>query len=326
MTPASEPARGETGVTGTCRSTQSSRRMTFAGSIPTRSTKPSRAASATRSPLHRRVAHRRRPRHAAVVDRSGRRLHRRGDPRRDRRHDRSASAPPTWSISPRAASTRPRRCSPPATTRPQYNGIKLCRAGAAPVGEQTGLIQIKEMVASGVTHRGEVAGKVETVDLLDEFAAARAGVRRPGRAAAARGRRRHRERDGWARRPQGVRRPAVRPHGPVRRARRDLPEPPGRPDPGREPEGSPAGRARRRRRHRPRVRRRRRPRVPRRRSRPARQRLDHHRHRGQGDPRAASRRDDRLQPHLLEGACPRSSARTAARRCARESGTRSSSR
>jgi phosphomannomutase len=51
----------------------------------------------------------------------------------------------------------------------QYNGIKLCRAGAAPVGEQTGLTQIKEMVAAGVTSRGEVAGKVEHLDLLDAF-------------------------------------------------------------------------------------------------------------------------------------------------------------
>jgi phosphomannomutase len=51
----------------------------------------------------------------------------------------------------------------------QYNGIKLCRAGAAPVGEQTGLAQIKEMVAAGVTSRGEVAGKVEHLDLLDAF-------------------------------------------------------------------------------------------------------------------------------------------------------------
>ena len=51
----------------------------------------------------------------------------------------------------------------------QYNGIKLCRSGAAPIGEQTGLQQIKEMVASGVTSRGEVAGKVEHRDLLDEF-------------------------------------------------------------------------------------------------------------------------------------------------------------
>jgi phosphomannomutase len=51
----------------------------------------------------------------------------------------------------------------------QYNGIKLCRAGAAPVGEQTGLQQIKEMVESGVISRGEVAGKVERLDLLDAF-------------------------------------------------------------------------------------------------------------------------------------------------------------
>src|SRR2546430_6334792 len=51
----------------------------------------------------------------------------------------------------------------------RYNGIKLCRAGAAPIGEQSGLLQIKEMVASGVTSRGEVAGKVEHVDLLEAF-------------------------------------------------------------------------------------------------------------------------------------------------------------
>jgi phosphomannomutase len=51
----------------------------------------------------------------------------------------------------------------------QYNGIKLCRAGAAPVGEQTGLTQIKEMVAAGVTSRGESSGKVEQRDLLDDF-------------------------------------------------------------------------------------------------------------------------------------------------------------
>jgi len=51
----------------------------------------------------------------------------------------------------------------------QYNGIKLCRAGAAPVGEQSGLQQIKEMVASGVISRGEVAGKVASVDMLGAF-------------------------------------------------------------------------------------------------------------------------------------------------------------
>ncbi len=51
----------------------------------------------------------------------------------------------------------------------QYNGIKLCRAGAAPVGEQTGLQQIREMVESGVTSRGETAGKVERLDMLQAF-------------------------------------------------------------------------------------------------------------------------------------------------------------
>jgi phosphomannomutase len=51
----------------------------------------------------------------------------------------------------------------------QYNGIKLCRAGAAPVGEQSGLAQIREMVASGVTSRGDSPGKIESRDMLDEF-------------------------------------------------------------------------------------------------------------------------------------------------------------
>ncbi len=53
----------------------------------------------------------------------------------------------------------------------QYNGIKLCRAGAAPIGEQTGLTQIKSTVQSGVLARGEDQGKVERVDLLDAFGA-----------------------------------------------------------------------------------------------------------------------------------------------------------
>jgi phosphomannomutase len=51
----------------------------------------------------------------------------------------------------------------------RYNGIKLCRAGAAPIGEQTGLAQIKATVESGVVARGEVLGKVDRLDLLDEF-------------------------------------------------------------------------------------------------------------------------------------------------------------
>ncbi len=53
----------------------------------------------------------------------------------------------------------------------QYNGIKLCRAGAAPVGDDTGLRQIKEAVASGVIEKAEIAGGVEHRDLLDAFGA-----------------------------------------------------------------------------------------------------------------------------------------------------------
>ena len=52
----------------------------------------------------------------------------------------------------------------------QYNGIKLCRAGAAPVGEATGLTQIKDTVAAGLLERAEESGKVIERDLLDDFA------------------------------------------------------------------------------------------------------------------------------------------------------------
>ena len=53
----------------------------------------------------------------------------------------------------------------------QYNGIKLCRAGAAPVGEQTGLVQIKEMVASGRHLTGvRSPARSRRRDLLDDFA------------------------------------------------------------------------------------------------------------------------------------------------------------
>jgi phosphomannomutase len=53
---------------------------------------------------------------------------------------------------------------------PQYNGVKLCRAGAAPVGEQTGLTQLRATVEAGLTARGEVSGTVVRLDLLDAFA------------------------------------------------------------------------------------------------------------------------------------------------------------
>src|SRR5438477_2205895 len=53
----------------------------------------------------------------------------------------------------------------------RYNGIKLCRAGAAPVGEETGLAQIKAMVAAGLLERAEETGRAERRDLLPMFVA-----------------------------------------------------------------------------------------------------------------------------------------------------------
>ncbi|MGZ6925125.1 MAG: phosphomannomutase/phosphoglucomutase [Acidimicrobiia bacterium] len=53
----------------------------------------------------------------------------------------------------------------------QYNGVKMCRAGAAPIGEATGLHQIKEAVAAGLLERAEEVGQVHQRDLLEDFAA-----------------------------------------------------------------------------------------------------------------------------------------------------------
>ena len=52
----------------------------------------------------------------------------------------------------------------------QYNGIKLCLAGAKPVGEDTGLVEIKAMVIAGL-EPVEHEGKLTRQDLLEDFAA-----------------------------------------------------------------------------------------------------------------------------------------------------------
>jgi phosphomannomutase len=52
----------------------------------------------------------------------------------------------------------------------QYNGIKLCLAGAKPVGVDTGLLQIKELAEHGVPP-SDREGKLTQDDLLDDFAA-----------------------------------------------------------------------------------------------------------------------------------------------------------
>ncbi|SHK58003.1 phosphomannomutase [Pseudonocardia thermophila] len=52
----------------------------------------------------------------------------------------------------------------------RYNGIKLCRAGATPIGEDTGLRTIRETVEAGVP-AGPGGGRRTTQDLLSGYAA-----------------------------------------------------------------------------------------------------------------------------------------------------------
>ena len=51
-----------------------------------------------------------------------------------------------------------------------YNGIKLCLAGAKPVGQDTGLAEIKAMAEAGLRGQNAVAGSISSVDLTDEYA------------------------------------------------------------------------------------------------------------------------------------------------------------
>jgi phosphomannomutase len=52
----------------------------------------------------------------------------------------------------------------------RYNGIKLCRAGAAPVGQDSGLAQIRAEVEQGVPAADVTPGTVAERDLLGDYA------------------------------------------------------------------------------------------------------------------------------------------------------------
>lgn len=51
----------------------------------------------------------------------------------------------------------------------EYNGIKMCRAGAAPIGLDTGLADIRD--ALGADHTATVAGTISSRDVLAAYAA-----------------------------------------------------------------------------------------------------------------------------------------------------------
>jgi phosphomannomutase len=52
----------------------------------------------------------------------------------------------------------------------EYNGIKMCRALAAPVGMESGLAQIRDLVARGETRTHALKGAVVELDVLDAYA------------------------------------------------------------------------------------------------------------------------------------------------------------
>ena len=51
----------------------------------------------------------------------------------------------------------------------QYNGIKMCRAGARPIGTDTGLAEIRDVVASGEELVGERTGEVREEEITGLF-------------------------------------------------------------------------------------------------------------------------------------------------------------
>jgi phosphomannomutase len=52
---------------------------------------------------------------------------------------------------------------------PRYNGIKLCREGAAPVGADSGLEELRDMAAQEPDGTASSPGTVTTMDLVDEY-------------------------------------------------------------------------------------------------------------------------------------------------------------
>ncbi len=52
----------------------------------------------------------------------------------------------------------------------QYNGIKMCRARAVPIGMDTGLAEIRDLVASGARAGSDRPGRISEVDVLHDYA------------------------------------------------------------------------------------------------------------------------------------------------------------
>jgi phosphomannomutase len=53
---------------------------------------------------------------------------------------------------------------------PRYNGLKLCRSQAAPIGEESGLGDIQRMAAEGEGSAGDPFGALDEADVLPDYA------------------------------------------------------------------------------------------------------------------------------------------------------------
>jgi phosphomannomutase len=51
----------------------------------------------------------------------------------------------------------------------QYNGMKLCKSGAKPIGQESGLQTIKQLIQEGIAISNRPVGTIRKMDLLDDY-------------------------------------------------------------------------------------------------------------------------------------------------------------
>jgi len=51
----------------------------------------------------------------------------------------------------------------------KYNGMKLCKSGARPIGQETGLVKIRQLIEQGVPISNRLIGSTRNQDLLKEY-------------------------------------------------------------------------------------------------------------------------------------------------------------
>ena len=51
----------------------------------------------------------------------------------------------------------------------QYHGMKLCKSGAKPIGQESGLLTIKQLIQEGIAISNRPVGSIRKMDLLDDY-------------------------------------------------------------------------------------------------------------------------------------------------------------